>query len=156
MPKIFEATYIIGIDAGKRTGVSLWSPKKGELIKLETLNFWDTVAFVRKHGNPENTAIILESPGVNKPTFGRQKLKRRVLDRKAQNVGSVKRETKLLGEGLERDGFIVKYVAPIKGGGKWTAKQLEQITGWTGRTSQHARDAARLVYNRGSRIVVPE
>ncbi len=44
--------------------------------------------------------------------------------------------------------YGIKYVAqpPRAGATKWTADTFRRITGYTGRTSNHARDAALLVY----------
>jgi hypothetical protein len=66
-------------------------------------------------------------------------------DRFNQNVGSVKRETSLLIERFESLGYEVKKVKPIRAP-KWTQEQLTRYTGWTERTSQHGRDAARLIF----------
>lgn len=153
MANVFQATYIFGIDGGVNTGVALWLPKKPDFEYIQTIDFWEAYNMINMY--PQDiTAIFIEDPSFNAPTFGRGKMKKKTLDRKAQNVGGVKRESKLLGEGLARQKYVVRYIKPIKGG-KWDASQLEQYTGWTKPTNQHGRDAARLVFNRGSRIVIP-
>lgn len=149
-PEIFIARYIVGIDGGAHTGFAIWDTREKEFTDILTVSFWEAYDLSLKFFKHE-TAFIIEDPGVNKPTFHRNKMKRKVLDRKAQNVGGVKRETKLLGEGIERAGYFVLYVPPSSR--KLEHAEFRVTTGYQKRTSQHARDAAMLVFNRGSRIV---
>lgn len=139
---------MIGIDPGKTCGLAVWDCTLQELLKLRSLDFWDTYSDVVHYWNNQGRPLIvfLEWPGGNKPTFGRRKLGKPALDRKAQNVGSNKRTAQLLHSGFTKKGIPVRKVTPKQQ--KWTKKTFENITGWTGRSSQHARDAARMVFGR--------
>ena len=43
-------------------------------------------------------------------------------------------------------GLHAEFVGPVKNGTKLNAKQIERLTGWTGRTNEHARDAIVLAW----------
>jgi hypothetical protein len=43
-------------------------------------------------------------------------------------------------------GLNAEFVAPIRGGTKMSARRIESLTGWTGRTSEHARDAIVIAW----------
>lgn len=59
----------------------------------------------------------------------------------AHDVGAVRRESMLLADGLELAGAQVERVHPP---GKVDAVTFARITGWTGRTNEHQRDAGML------------
>lgn len=43
-------------------------------------------------------------------------------------------------------GLDPAFVSPVKNGTKLSAEQIERLTGWKGRTSEHARDAIVLCW----------
>ena len=45
-------------------------------------------------------------------------------------------------------GVPFKPVSPQSKGAKLNAQQFARLTGWTGRTSEHGRDAGMLVFGR--------
>lgn len=136
-------TTYIGIDPGKHTGVAVWDKQGRYFTDVMTLDFFGALNFL-KHYNPAYTQVVIEDATQNKPTFRRKGQRIGVADRMAQNVGSVKRDTQLLIEWCEQHGFAVLRVKPGKH--KLKADAFKRITEFTARTSQHARDAAMLVW----------
>ena len=67
---------------------------------------------------------------------------------KLMGAGSVKRDSAIWREFCSFWGIPYVAVAPRAGMTKWDAKYFAKVTGWTGRTSEHARDAALLVFQR--------
>lgn len=67
---------------------------------------------------------------------------------KLMGAGAAKRDAKIWEEFLQDN--IIPYEAhkPQAGGTKWPADHWARVTGWEGRTSEHARDAALLVFGR--------
>ena len=63
-------------------------------------------------------------------------------------AGSVKRDCQIWEDFLRAHGIKYEMVAPHQGATKWTADTFARITGYTGRTSNHGRDAAVLVFGR--------
>lgn len=146
-----EYRYHIGIDAGKQTGIAVWDATEKKFDQLQTVDFWQVVDLLitgvdRRYCRTESV-VWVEDPGLNRPVFDKPGAdNRRKTLHVAQAVGSVKRESELLIEGLNRYMYEVRAVRPSTG--KWTAKTFKKITGYPGRTSQHARDAAKLVFGR--------
>lgn len=62
-----------------------------------------------------------------------------------QGAGSIKRDCARWQEFLEHHNIPHARIAPKANRTKLTADQFKRITGWQGRTNEHARDAAMLV-----------
>lgn len=137
----------LGIDPGTNTGIAIRDTRGTSPITLLTLNFWKTVALIRdlhtQHG--ERLLVVIEDPNVHKSLYAnKDNTSGNVRTNIAQKIGSNKREASLLLEYCRENSIGHEAVAPL---GKLDAGQFKQLTGIaTG--SQHARDAARLIYNR--------
>lgn len=143
--------YYVGIDPGINNGFALYDTTKKQLVKLQTLSFWKLIALLTDMEEIKlDYCVVIEDTNLNSFIYGKHNGKRgAVRDRVAQNVGSNKRDAALIIEWLEMKGREVKPVKP-------TSKSLTKIdevtfknyTKWEGKSSQHSRDAAFLVYNR--------
>lgn len=147
--------YIAGVDPGVKTGFALWNREEKRFEWVETSTFWEVFFRITKSCvlNPANTHIVIEVAHLAPFTFRQRRGKAEsfaTMDRMARNVGQVTREAQLLVEGFRRLGFTVSEQKPLGKAKKADddRKQFERLTGWTERTSQHARDAARLCYGR--------
>lgn len=146
-------TYV-GIDPGINTGVCVWDSVQKKIVYLKTMDFWEVIGFfesLRVTCTPLPIKVIIENSALNKPTFvkpgGNTTLKMQKISR---NVGSNQRESVLLIEGVRRLGFTVEEVKPTGTRGvkrKWDAEYFKKLTGIS-KASQHARDAAMLVFGR--------
>ncbi len=126
----------IGIDPGKKTGFAVYDKTEKKLIMLETLDFW--MAYSKAQAfSKDSTRIVVEVP---KTKANWQEDKSTTT---SVNIGGVIREAKLLAEGLKRLGFHVETQHPQ---GKVDDVFFEKVTGHKGRTNEHVRDAALLVY----------
>ena len=152
----------IGIDPGSKTGLATWI--NGALVPY-TLTFWGAIKLLDQlHAiksdplNLKNDRIpgnIHRRPHAKQTTFHRrlanetQKSYQARMQKIAQNVGENKRDAKLLFEYFDEKGWTYYRMRPRKGSmTKIDAAQFKKITGYKKRTSQHARDAAMLVYGR--------
>ena len=149
--------YYIGLDPGKSTGYAVWDSEKKEFLTIETLTFWKAVSEVEslnnyrmiETGGKEWVSVVIEDPAQNKPTFFRPGTTQRQMQKISQNVGANKEHGRLLIERFESLGLQVKRVRPSnKTQTKLTAATFKRITGYSGRTSGHGRDAAMLVFGR--------
>lgn len=147
--------YLIGLDPGINTGFCLYDKISKQIVKLDTLGFWDlfdALEDVKVWIGQEHVTFYIENSALNKPTFVKgggdtQKKMQKI----SRNVGSNQRESTLLIEGIRRYGFHVIEVKPTGSRGvkrKWSEETFVKITGYKGRSSQHARDAAMLVFGR--------
>lgn len=142
--------YVMGIDAGKNTGFAVYDRDERKLVTLETLSF-ESCLYKILH-EFDAAIIVVEKPRSNTvwgKKFSDTKGSRRKSDNVAAKVGGVSRESTLLiqslkyfGEKMDKD-YEVRAVHPQ---GKKDAAMFNRITGWTGRSNSHTRDAGLLCF----------
>jgi hypothetical protein len=132
----------IGIDPGAHTGYSVFDTTERRLTHCLTTDFWNVFVQVGLI-DPSDCTVYVEDASLINYSFRRQG-GIEYQDRLSRNVGRIQRECELLIVGLIRLGYEVKRVKPS--GQKWDVKTFRAYTKWEGRTSGHARDAARLVF----------
>jgi hypothetical protein len=130
--------YYIGIDCGVNTGFAVWNKSMKKFIRLDTLAIHEAMAFVKNYCYL-NVFVRVEDAKQRK-WFGDRS------NAKQQGAGSVKRDCKIWEDFLTDLKVDFEMVAPRKGMTKHTAETFRKITGYSGKTSNHARDAAMLVY----------
>lgn len=140
----------IGLDPGANTGLATWDSDKEDLYIYPAMDFWSAVDEVfdllnRAVEKGANVKFYIEAPHLNNPVFP-NKLTGRKRDRYAMNVGSNKRDGKLWIALAEMRGWDFVAVQPTTS--KWSKKKLETITGYTGQSSEHGRDAAKIIFGR--------
>lgn len=138
-----ELQHVIGIDPGQQTGFADYDVSAGNLCIVETWRFWVAYEMAVNFYDRSRTLAIVEDASLISPTFHHSAFTEAAKAKTSQRVGQVKRESQLLIEGLRRAGFVVQGV---KAQGKVNAAQFQKLTGWQGRTSSHARDAAMLAF----------
>ena len=136
---------LIGIDTGVNTGfaVAIDSGNGGELQKVECVSITQAMTnineLVVEHGK-ENLKLYIEDARLRTWfTGGREK---------AQGVGSVKRDAQIWEDWCKEQGINYKMIHPASNATKKKAVDFTRMTGWIGRTNEHARDAAMLVFQR--------
>jgi hypothetical protein len=149
--KIYGMKVFIGIDPGVDTGVAVWqkSPGDNRFTYIQTMAIHKALDCVRTMhlANQSLTpakfglTVILEDARKRGSAPGVSAIK-------AQGAGSVKRDSKIWEDALKDWGIPYVLVQPAKRKNKITQEQFERQTGWKGRTSNHARDAAMLVFGR--------
>lgn len=135
----------IGIDPGTHTGVAIWDTKERRFLSLETLPIHQALIKVMMWRDRvgHDLQVVFEDAR-QRTWFGKD----RNTNAKLQGAGSIKRDCSIW-EDFCRDYEIPYYaVPPIKGGTKLSESYFKSISGWKGRTSNHARDAAMLVIGR--------
>ena len=130
---------IVGIDPGVFTGFAVWYPQTKTFLDVTSLNAAE--AMIRLQSMQSNEAVklvVFEDARLRKwfGTKGREAL---------QGAGSIKRDCAILADWLDIIGVPYKAVSPKAKGAKVDAARFAKLTGWTGRTNEHARDAAMLV-----------
>ena len=135
----------IGIDPGTHTGVAVWDTIEGQFLSIETLPIHRALEKVKRFYNDNkelfDICVFFEDARQRK-WYGKES------NAKLQGAGSVKRDCSIW-EDFCRD-YQIPFVAvpPMKGGTKVNESYFKTISGWKGRTSNHARDAAMLVIGR--------
>lgn len=132
----------IGIDPGTHTGIAVWSHKEQRFFMLGTKTMYeateDIINLVNKHGRDN---IFVRFEDARKRNWfgkaGRDQL---------QGAGSIKRDCSLWEEFLTAKNIPFATVAPKANRTKMKPEAFAKYTGWAKRTSEHARDAAMLVF----------
>lgn len=139
--------YLVGIDPGKNTGFAMWDTETQTFESVETLPIHAALISVLELAN--RTADV--------KVYFEDARKRKWLPKDATSseyrghlmgAGSVKRDSAIWQDALTDWGIPFEMVPPRAGTTKWNADTFARITGYKGRTSNHARDAALLVYGR--------
>ena len=136
---------LIGIDTGVHTGfaVAFDHGEGGELQKVQSLSITQAMQSVLEFEDEHDLKdIMLYIEDARKRTWftgGREK---------AQGVGSVKRDAQIWEDWCKEKGINFKLIHPAANATKKKVEDFTRMTGWTGRTNEHGRDAAMLVFKR--------
>lgn len=136
---------MVGIDTGVNTGfaVALDEGQGGRLIEVNSLTITQSMSRVIQlcelYGHAEVCLYIEDARQRKWFTGGREK---------AQGVGSVKRDAQIWEDWCKENKINYKLIHPKDNCTKYKADTFKKLTGWLGRTNEHARDAAMLVHCR--------
>lgn len=132
----------IGIDCGTHTGFAVWDVEFKQLVAVQTLMIHEALFKVRELAEIHVVELYVENPNTWKPF----EVNRKVSDAKLQGAGSIKRDFAIWEDFANNNG--IKFVpTKIQGAMKKLKPEVfTKLTGWTQRTSEHARDAAMIVY----------
>lgn len=137
----------IGIDTGRHTGFAVWDGSR--FLELDTKTISSALLEVRRYAanfGRENITVYIEDARLRK-WIPREKSLSEFKGR-AQGAGSVKRDATIWEDYCAEDEIRLVKVPPKNNTTKLSAKVFTRITGYQGRTSEHARDAAMLVFQR--------
>lgn len=132
-----RAVICIGIDCGVNTGFAVWNSLSRIFIEIETLPIHKAMALVSFYAQTREIKVRVEDA---------RQVRFKTDPVKLKGAGSVCRDAKIWEDFLTDKGIPFEMVRPNKRITNWTAEQFKVRTGYQGRTSTHARDAAMLVY----------
>lgn len=141
----------IGIDPGTHTGVAVWDSREGKFLSLETLPIHRALEKVKEMSHPfwhmdrlyhDDIQVVFEDAR-QRTWFGKGDTYA-----KLQGAGSVKRDCSIWEDFCKDYGIPFQAKPPVKGATKVSAEYFKMISHYTGRTSEHSRDAAMLVIGR--------
>lgn len=138
-------TIFIGIDPGTHTGVALWN-KKEKILAVETKKIHNALSYVKAmHDVYKDQLIVVFEDARKRTWFGSKESK---VQAKQQGAGSVKRDCAIWEDFLQDNDIDFESVKPVGGMTKLDAERFNRLTGFKGRTSEHGRDAAMLVFGK--------
>lgn len=142
-------TLYIGIDPGTHTGVAVWNHTDRRLESVETMTITQAMEVVRDSHDLLNDYTGIEYEVV---VFIEDARKRNWFGNagrgQLQGAGSIKRDCAIWETFCEELGIECRKIAPKNNYTKLSPEQFKVLTGWSGRTSEHSRDAAMLVFGR--------
>ena len=135
------AALIVGLDPGVKTGFAVWSRVERRLTTVETLGITQAMTMIRTMADVGSLHSVRFEDARLRKWFGAR-------GREAlQGAGSIKRDCSIWEEFLRGlVGVPFLPVSPQAKGAKLDAQAFKRLTGWQGRTSEHGRDAALLVF----------
>ena len=133
----------IGIDTGTHTGFAAWDDSAQVLVEVDTLLIHRAMQRVMDYAEEREVFVVFEDAR-QRTWFGRDKN----TSAKLQGAGSIKRDCSIWEDFLTDYDIPFRAVPPQKGCTKWTDGYFKKVTGWKGKTSNHSRDAAVLVFGR--------
>ena len=131
---------VIGIDPGMNTGMARYVD--GVLVELETVMPWDVriaLAALRP------ALVVFEDSRKESHTWTRIASRDASL-KMARNVGEIDAWCKLIEAECAALGIKCMGVSPTGKGAKLAAPAFAKLTGWAGKSNQHARDAAMVAF----------
>lgn len=135
----------VGIDPGKNTGIAVWNTNTQHFELLDTVPIHKAMEIVKEWEYPVRSIRVYFEDARQRQYLPRERNASEYRG-KLMGAGSVKRDSVIWQDALTDWGIPFTMVPPRAGATKWTADTFRRITGYTGRTSNHARDAALLVY----------
>lgn len=139
-----KPTYYIGIDCGVNTGLCVWSTNRKRIEQIVTVPIHEAMDLIKTwHEFPGDIFVRVEDARLRK-WIPRQKNENAERGRR-EGAGSVKRDAKIWEDFLTALNIPFKMVAPKNNNTKVAAEYFKKLTGYNGKTSEHARDAAMLV-----------
>ena len=134
----------IGIDTGTHTGIAVWNSEENKFIDIKTLMLHQALQMVItmcQIWKRENVMVLFEDARQRK-WFGRNSEEKKI------GAGYVKRDAVIWEQFCTDYGIAFRALPPAKGATKLGADYFKRLTGWSKRTSEHARDAAMIVFGR--------
>ena len=136
-----QSSVFIGVDPGVKTGLAIWnsSTKKFDLITTTTIT--RAMEHIRQYVTAGHDVTVRVEDARKRKWFGER------AESKQQGAGSVKRDASIWEDHLKEQELKYEMIHPIKGATKLSKEQFFKMTGYTGLTSEHSRDAAMMVFN---------
>lgn len=131
--------YFIGIDVGTHTGVAVWDKYEKRFVEVVTTTILKAMDIVKKYEISDSIQVHLEDAR-KRTWFGDSGPER------LQGAGSVKRDCVIWEEFLNDRKIPYMLIAPKNNSTKMSAESFKRITSYSGRTNEHTRDAAMLVF----------
>jgi len=138
---------IVGIDPGVITGFAVWNDVARQLTQVASLKIHEAM---RRVLEIKPGLVVFEDARQRNWFGGRDNKQHKFGAGVREGAGSVKRDCTIWEDFLKDHGIPYIACAPAVKSTKWDAKKFKAVTGWTGRTSEHARDATVLVFGRSA------
>lgn len=132
---------IAAIDPGVHTGVAVWDKVDRRLTLVTSMGIIEAMQTVR---------VMWEFGSLHSVVFEDARLRRWFGEKGREalmGAGSIRRDCSIWPEFLGTlSGLPYKAVSPQNKGRKLDASAFKRLTGWDGRTNEHGRDAAMLIF----------
>lgn len=135
-----QIVYVVGIDPGINTGLALYDKQGKKLTVVMTVQVHQAFELVKRMNQDGIKIFVRVEDARKRKRYGPNS------NAKIQGAGAIKIQCRQWEMFLQQEGISFDLVAPARIKTKVDAKKFKIITGWAGRTNNHGRDAAMLVY----------
>lgn len=144
---------VVSLDPGTQTGWAVWHVLERRFVEIRTMTITGAMLHLRDDfvGQDRTPDLVLFED--SRKMFRRRDHTSRA---RLKGAGSIGRDCAIWQEYLDGLGIPYSATAPQIGNTKLSAATFASITGWTGRTSEHARDAAMRAFNLNAAMVRAE
>lgn len=135
--------YAIGIDVGKHTGLAIWNCKERKLEVVTSMLIHQAMKYVvdfKDAGKGKYSIMVKVEDARKRFMFGNTS------SEKWQGAGSIKRDSTIWEDFLLDLKIPHQMSAPKDSITKLDDARFKRLTKWEGRTNEHSRDAAMLVF----------
>jgi len=136
-----EFDLIIGIDPGVNTGIAIWDVADKSFLTIKTVMAVQAEILVLQMCVEGRKVLVRYEDARCRLWFGKEKGTAQL-----QGAGSIKRDCSRWEEFLTHHQIPFEEVAPKNNRTKMSAEEFKRLTGWLSKTSNHARDAAALIF----------
>lgn len=137
----------VGIDCGVKTGFAV--AVNGVLTRVETLTITQAMEKVKVLHTQDTGLVVRIEDARLRTWFGSADARQAKSGAGIrEGVGSVKRDCSIWEQFCKEQGIKFDLVHPAANMTKTKDAYFKKITGWVGRTSEHSRDAAMLIFGR--------
>lgn len=139
---------LIGIDPGVHTGLAIVNNKHLTDVLSMTACKAEAVVLDWHKWYPNQLMVYFEDARM-RSWFGKMDAEQRKYGAAVrEGAGSIKRDCQRWEEWLKHHNIPHVGVSPKNNKTKLTAEQFKRITKWEGKSNEHGRDAAMLIYGR--------
>ena len=136
---------IVGIDPGVHTGVAVWDTSSRQLLNVTCCGIVEAMAYLSEFHKERRINVVVVEDARQRKWIPRERDVKQFKGR-AMGAGSVKRDCSIWQEWCEFNRIEFNPRPPKNNITKLTSLQFQGITGYDGRTNNHGRDAAMLVF----------
>ena len=137
--------FYIGIDTGVQTGVCIWDAQQKAMRCIETGMIHQVMEEVRQFHQAWPGKVFIRFEDARQRKWILEQKNEKAERGRREGAGSVKRDAIIWEDFLKDIGVPFEMVAPKNNKTKVPADYFKKLTGFKGRCSEHARDAAMLV-----------
>lgn len=136
---------VVGIDPGTNTGMAVWDSSTRQFLDIRTTGIVEAMRYLQDLQSERQIDLVVFEDARQRKWIPRERDIAQLKGR-AMGAGSVKRDCAIWEEFCKVYALDYRCPPPRKGLTKLTDTHFRGLTGYDGRTNEHGRDAAMLVF----------
>ena len=139
--------FLLGIDPDRGWAVADHSKDRRLIIEAGSVNGVSQMAKkIRSLAARYKIECVRIERSAGRGVYTRPGTTEKAMKKIAVNVGENRAKAEAIFWFCEGLGLNPQFVNPVRNGTKLSSRQIESLTGWTGRTNEHVRDAIVIAW----------